>query len=166
MQGTHHRCHAIWHILLGGYAIRPYQRPATFQKIMDRILSNIHYARTYLEHVVIHFRTLQEHLEHIMCSRCSCSVLRSDTLSMMEGVSERIRGHQLKLRVEKCTFCAAAVDLLEHVVTSNGVKTDPKKIEAVWKAPGPKDRSGARNFLGLPGYYRRSIGALLEFIPL
>ena len=42
-----------------------------------------------------------------------------------------------------------------HVVSENGIETDPEKIEAIW--PIPKTLQDVRSFLGFTGYYRRFI---------
>ena len=44
-----------------------------------------------------------------------------------------------------------------HVITQDGVKPDPRKIEAVQKFPRPKTRKNIKQFFGLIGYYRRFI---------
>ncbi|XP_017604692.1 uncharacterized mitochondrial protein AtMg00860-like [Gossypium arboreum] len=49
------------------------------------------------------------------------------------------------------------VVFLGHVVSADGIKVDPKKIEAIiqWKAP--KNVSEVHSFLSLTGYYRRFV---------
>ena len=46
----------------------------------------------------------------------------------------------LKLNRTKCTFFQREVEYLEHIVSENGKKTDPKKIEAIvtWPIPSCK----------------------------
>ena len=44
-----------------------------------------------------------------------------------------------------------------HIVTSEGVKLDPKKISAIKGYPEPQTVRDVRAFLGLVGYYRRFI---------
>ena len=43
------------------------------------------------------------------------------------------------------------------VITENGVKPDPRQIDAVKNSPRPKTRKNVKQFLGLIGYYRRFI---------
>ena len=44
-----------------------------------------------------------------------------------------------------------------HVVSSNGVRTDPSKVEMVKNWPIPKHKHELRRFLGLATYYRRFV---------
>ena len=46
---------------------------------------------------------------------------------------------------------------LGHVVSSEGIKVDPQKIEAVKNWPRPTTLTDIRSFLGLAGYYRRFV---------
>ena len=47
------------------------------------------------------------------------------------------------------------VAFLGHVVTAEGIKVDPAKIESVSSWQPPKNVKEVRSFLGLAGYYRR-----------
>lgn len=46
---------------------------------------------------------------------------------------------------------------LGHVVTAQGVKPDPKKIERLQEMKVPSNVKEVRAFLGLAGYYRRFV---------
>ena len=46
---------------------------------------------------------------------------------------------------------------LGHVVPENGIQTDPKKVEAIWKWPIPTNITEVCSFLGLTNYYCRFI---------
>ena len=49
------------------------------------------------------------------------------------------------------------IKYLSHIVSEEGVSTDPKKVEAVLHCPVPKTVYDVRGFLGFVGYYRRII---------
>jgi len=49
------------------------------------------------------------------------------------------------------------VAFLGHIVSSEGIQVDPKKIEAVQSWPRPSSATEIRSFLGLAGYYRRFV---------
>jgi len=70
---------------------------------------------------------------------------------------ERLRKANLKLQPDKCEFLKSEVTYLEHVIGRDGVKPDPKKLEAVQHFPRPKTPKNIKQFLGLAGYYRRFI---------
>ncbi|XP_070044551.1 uncharacterized protein, partial [Nicotiana tomentosiformis] len=49
------------------------------------------------------------------------------------------------------------VAFLGHVVSAEGIKVDPKKIDVVQNWPRPTSVTEIRSFLGLAGYYRRFV---------
>jgi hypothetical protein len=61
--------------------------------------------------------------------------------------------HQLFLKQSKCDFGASEVEYLSHLVGKDGVRVDPKKIEAMQDWPHPKTLKSLRGFLVLTGYY-------------
>ena len=62
--------------------------------------------------------------------------------------------HQLFLKQSKCDFNASEVEYLSHIVGKDGVRVDPKKIEAMKSWPRPKNIKSMCGCLGLMGYYR------------
>ena len=50
-----------------------------------------------------------------------------------------------------------SVSFLGHIVSSQGISVDPKKVEAVQDWPVPRSVTEVRSFLGLPGYYRKFV---------
>ncbi len=47
--------------------------------------------------------------------------------------------------------------LLGHIVSTDGIKVDPSKVQAVSNWKTPTNPNEIRSFLGLAGYYRRFI---------
>ncbi|KAK8919251.1 hypothetical protein KSP39_PZI022114 [Platanthera zijinensis] len=59
--------------------------------------------------------------------------------------------------MSKCSFGQQEVEYLGHLVSADGVKADPRKIESMISWPRPLTIRALRGFLGLTGYYRRFV---------
>jgi len=69
----------------------------------------------------------------------------------------KLRGVNLKLNPNKCSFVAKSITFLGHVVSKDGAKPDPGKIEAVLHFPQPRTVTNVKSFLGLTCYYRKYV---------
>jgi hypothetical protein len=69
----------------------------------------------------------------------------------------KLKEVNLKLNPSKCCFAAESIVILGHVVSKEGTKPDPGKIDAVLRFPEPKIVTNVRSFQGLTGYYRKYI---------
>ena len=72
-------------------------------------------------------------------------------------VLQVIKENQLFTKYRKCEFWLRSVAFLGHIISSKGVEFDPRKIEVVKNWPRPLTPTDIRSFLGLLGYYRRSV---------
>jgi hypothetical protein len=64
-------------------------------------------------------------------------------------VLQILRDHQLKAKLQKCTFGQASVEYLGHIISSQGVATDPTKIKDIMEWKTPTTIKKLRGFLGL-----------------
>ncbi|XP_070032341.1 uncharacterized mitochondrial protein AtMg00860-like [Nicotiana tomentosiformis] len=64
---------------------------------------------------------------------------------------------QLYAIFSKCEFSLDSVAFLGHVVSSDGIKVDPKKIEVVQSFPIPTSAMEIQSFLGLACYHHRFV---------
>ena len=89
--------------------------PATFQRLMESCLSDLHlnWCIIYLDDVIVFY------------------------ITRLEAVFKKISDAGLKLKPSKCEFFRKRIHYLGHIVSNKGIETDPKKIEAIIKWPGP-----------------------------
>ena len=73
-------------------------------------------------------------------------------IKRLEGVFQRLEKHNLKLKPSKCEFFMTEVKYLGHVVSEQGIRTDPDKTEALKTWPVPDNIKKLRSFLGFTGY--------------
>jgi hypothetical protein len=90
-------------------------------------------------YILIYSKTREEHLEHLKL------------------VLQLLRSHSLTAKRSKCVFATGKVEYLGHIISGQGVATDPAKIETIQNWQTPKSVTQLRSFLGLTGYYRRFI---------
>jgi len=115
--------------------------PATFQRLLDTVLGpelepNVF---VYLDDIIIASPDLKSHLRHL------------------REVFDRLRQANLQINPEKCKFGADQLRYLGHLVTRNGISTDPEKTEAITRIPPPRNIREVRRFLGLLSWYRRFV---------
>ncbi len=71
----------------------------------------------------------------------------AEHLANLQEVLSRLRQAGLKLQPKKCKFLQHEVQYLGHIVSDEGIATDPTKLEKVLTWPNPT----AQQFLGFAG---------------
>jgi hypothetical protein len=80
-----------------------------------------------------------------------------DHLHHLKAVFAILHKNNLFLKQSKCSFAQQQLEYLGHIISAQGVATDPVKIKVVQEWPVPRNVKELRGFLGLSGYYRRFI---------
>jgi len=113
---------------------------------MDLALNglNFYMCLVYLDVIIVYSTTVEEHLVRL------------------KKLFDRLRTANLKLKPSRCHLLRAEMKFLGHVVSAEGVSTDPSKIEAVKDWPVPEDVHEVRSFLGPTSYYRRFVPTFAE----
>ena len=80
----------------------------------------------------------------------------------VQQVLTRIRDSGLKLNKDKCTFGARELTFLGHIISAEGVKPDPRKVEAITKMPIPTNKTELQRFMGMVNYLGKFIPRLSD----
>ncbi len=75
-------------------------------------------------------------------------------LQKMETVLTRLRVAGLKVNAAKSLFCAHEIEYLSFILTREGIKLQPKKVQAILALNPPNNVKELRHFLGMVQYYR------------
>ena len=112
---------------------------ATFQHLMESHFREMHlkWCIIYLDVIIVFSKTLGEHIQRL------------------RGVFERLSAAGLRLKASKREFFKSWVTYLGHIVSKDGIETDPKKINAIKEWPIPKTVTEERSFLGFTNYYHK-----------
>ena len=80
---------------------------------------------------------------------------------------ETLIKEQLYAKQSKCEFWLEEVFFLGHIVSEEGIRVDPRKIEEIIEWKPSRNVTKVRSFLGLAGYYRRFVkGVLMTASPM
>jgi hypothetical protein len=108
-----------------------------FQAEMMDLMEALEYVRAYIENLLVITRgTLEDHLDKLR------EVLR------------RLRNAGLKVNAVKSSFCTHEIEYLGYILTREGIKPQPKKVQAILTLNPPNNVKKLRHFLGMVQYYR------------
>jgi hypothetical protein len=115
--------------------------PATFQCLMNIVFAPFirKSVIVFLDDILVYSASWDTHLEN----------LRQVLLTL--------RQNKLFAKLSKCAFAQTCISYLGHIISKDGVATDPEKTAAMDKWPIPTNATELRGFLGLTGYYRKFV---------
>lgn len=115
--------------------------PATFQRLMNTILSGLQGSKcfVYMDDIVVFGSSLSDHN------------------NKLKEIFQRLQTANLRLQPDKCEFLRKEVLFLGHSITENGIKPNHEKTKSVDQFPIPKSVKDIQSFLGLCNYYRRFV---------
>ncbi|QRV77164.1 Pol polyprotein/retrotransposon [Ceratobasidium sp. AG-Ba] len=109
---------------------------ATYQSLMNHIFAEFigKFMYVYLDDIIVFSDTAEEHERHI------------------KMIFDVLRKEKLYLSPKKMQLFAERLEILGHVITSEGIQMDPHKVDAVekWKVPTSKEQ--LMSFIGAVGY--------------
>ena len=114
---------------------------AAFMDLMNRVFRSYvdQFVLVFIEDILMYSKDRENHDTHLRV------------------VLETLRKERLYVKLSKCEVLLNEVSFLGHIVSKEGIRVDPKKIEVVVKWKPPRNVTEVRSFLGLAGYYRRFV---------
>ena len=115
--------------------------PAAFMGLMNRVFCPYldQFVVVFIDDILVYSKDAQEHEHHLRI------------------VLQTMRENQLFAKLSKCDFWLKEVTYLSHIVSAEGIRVDPVKVEAIVDWHPPRNVTEVRSFLGLAGYYRRFV---------
>ena len=115
--------------------------PTAFMDLMNRVFRPYvdQFVVVFIDDILVYSKDQENHDAHL------------------QVVLETLRKEQLYAKLSKCEFWLNEVSFLGHLVSEEGIRVDPRKIEVIigWKPP--RNVKKVRSFLGLAGYYKRFV---------
>ena len=120
----------------------------TFQRAMDYAFKELSgkFIEIYQDDLMVFSKERPSHIGHL------------------KQVFERCRKYGISLNLAKFVFGIDEGKLLGHIISKDGVKIDPERIEAIKKIPFPKNFKSLQYFNGHINFIRRFIPNLAEYI--
>ena len=115
--------------------------PATFMDLMNRVFRPYvdQFVVVFIDDILVYLKDQEEYDTHLRV------------------VLETLRNEQLYAKLSKCEFWLREVSFLRHIISEEGIRVDPKKIEVIIEWIPPRNVTKVRSFIGLAGYYRRFV---------
>jgi len=122
--------------------------PATFQATINKLFRPYlrQFVAVFFDGVLVYSQTKKDHLHHLDL-----------TLTLLHN-------NQLFAKRSKCMFLQQTLEYLGHIISGEGVRVDPTKIEAISAWPTPTNVKQLRGFLGLTGYYRKFVSGYAQIV--
>ena len=122
------------------YLIMPFglcNTPETFQGYINKSLQEYLdvFCTAYLDDVLIYSSREENHASHVL------------------QVLNRLYECELQVNIKKCEFNTTRVKYLGMIVTTNGMKMDTEKFEAIQKWEAPSSVKDVQAFFGFANFY-------------
>ena len=111
------------------------------QCLMESCLGHMHlkWCIIYLDDIIVFSKTPEEHIQRL------------------RGVFEKLSAAGLQHKPSKCEFFKSHITYLGHIVSKDGIETDPKKVTTINEWPVPRTVTAVWSFLGFIHYYQKFI---------
>ena len=122
--------------------------PATFQARINEVLRPFLdiFCTAYIDDILVYSDNLLDHRTHVSL------------------VLQALMDAGLQLDIKKCEFEVQEVPYLGMIVSTSGVRMDPKKVECISNWEEPANVKDVQAFLGFANFYRRFINRFSKIV--
>lgn len=110
--------------------------PRIFQKCMKQILGHLPYIKIFLDDILIHSISKEEHVQHI------------------KELLDICQTNHVSINFEKSNFCRREIKYLGHIINQNGIKADISRVSAMEKLGKPQTRKQLQKLVGFVNWFR------------
>ena len=149
--------HGYWHICLsekssllttfntpfGRYCYRRlpfglHSSAEVFEKRVEQVFGDLNVS-IYFDDIIVAGKTQQEHDDNL------------------RQLLQRAREHNVRFNRDKIQLNQTEVNYLGHIVSAEGLKPDPSKVQAISDMPNPTDKAGIQRLMGTLNFLRSYI---------
>lgn len=116
----------------------------TFQRFMHEVLKGLDFVFTYLDDIFVASINEIQHRQHL------------------RALFQRLQMYGLCINTDKCQFGKTEIKFLGHLVTPDGIKPTPEKVDAIQNFPQPTSAKQLKRFLAMLNFYRRFLPKAVE----
>jgi hypothetical protein len=133
------------------YRVVPYgfkNSLAAFIRALDMVLGDSigGYVVTYVDDLVVHSATFEDHLMHL------------------DTVLQKFATAGFTINANKCSFCKPQIKFLGHVISSEALLPDEDRVKAILSYPPPRNQKQLRRFLGICNFHHQFIPNNAHFV--
>lgn len=91
----------------------------------------------YIDDLLITSRSFEEHMHHL------------------DLIFTKLAQHNFTLKLEKSKFCQESLNFLGFILSTDGIRPDPKKLEIIRNFAEPENKTQLQQILGICNFYRQ-----------
>jgi hypothetical protein len=118
--------------------------PEVFQKHMKQLLEGLEGVEVIMDDMLVWGENNEQHNERLI------------------KLLERLRAIGLQLNKDKCKIGLTEIPYIGHLLSEQGVKPDPSKVDAIINMSGPTNKQDLQRFMGMLAYLSKFIPNMAE----
>jgi len=108
--------------------------PEEWQRRMDEIFQDLPGVKVIADDIIVYGSDMQEHNRNLV-----------QLLERAQGVNLKFNKHKLRLGLSEVAY-------MGHLLTSEGIKSDPRKVQAIIDMPAPTSKHQVMTLMGMVNY--------------